>query len=431
MFGLSPSSVEPRSTSSASEASLASTNTAPSEMATPAPAQVDEAHVDGEYILVTGGLGYIGSHTTLELLKAGYNVVVIDNLSNSYSVVLHRIQMLAAKHYASSGKRVPLLRFHNIDYRCSSALKAVLDLYARPDADASSKITGVIHFAAYKAVSESIRHPLRYYSNNVGGLVDFCATLEDYGIKRLVFSSSATVYGIVPSRAPGALREELCVHQDMTYADDNGQEQTTQAGCVGITNPYGRSKWMCEAILADLAASDPSWNLVALRYFNPVGCDPSGLLGEDPKGIPNNLMPVVAKCVTGQLPELQVFGTDYESKDGTAIRDFIHVTDLARGHIAALAKSSAGKIPESFRTYNLGTGSGHTVMDVVHAMEGASGKSVAVRPVGRREGDIGASVAQARRAHGELGWSAEKTLEDAARDVCNFLAMNPEGYESL
>ena len=410
-------------------------------MATPAPAQFDEPQLDGEYILVTGGLGYIGSHTTLELLKAGYNVVVIDNLSNSYSVVLHRIRMLAARHYANSGNRVPLLRFHNIDYRCSSGLKAVLDLYARSDApaqasaaaaaNASSEITGVIHFAAYKAVSESIRHPLRYYSNNVGGLVDFCAVLEDYGIKRLVFSSSATVYGVVPSRSPSALREELCVHQDMTYAGDDGEEQTTQAGCVGITNPYGRSKWMCEAILADLAASDPSWNLVALRYFNPIGCDPSGLLGEDPKGIPNNLMPVVAKCVTGQLPALQVFGTDYDSKDGTAIRDFIHVTDLARGHIAALAKSSAGKIPESFRTYNLGTGSGHTVMDVVHAMEGASGNSVALRPAGRREGDIAASVAQARRAHGELGWSAEKTLEDAARDVCNFLAMNPEGYESL
>lgn len=428
----------PRSASISSENSLASTNTAASEISAYFGNDGAEPSVDEKYILVTGGLGYIGSHTTLELLKAGYNVIVIDNLSNSYSTVLHRIRILAAKHYALSGKRMPLLRYHNIDYRNISALKAVLDLYADSDWSrqplnvcslALSKIIGVIHFAAYKAVSESIQYPLRYYANNVSGLVEFCTVLEDYGIKTLVFSSSATVYGTLPSQ--DTLREELCVHREERYTDDDGGIRTTHAGCNGITNPYGRSKWMCEAILADLCVSDPSWNVVALRYFNPVGCDPSGLLGEDPKGIPNNLVPVVAKVVTGGLPALQVFGTDYDSKDGTAVRDFIHVTDLAKGHIAALAKATIkGGMKNTFRTYNLGTGSGHTVLDVVHAMESSSGTSISLKCVGRREGDIGCSVARALRAEEELGWKAERTLHDAARDVCNFLALNPEGYES-
>ncbi|KAI9794226.1 MAG: hypothetical protein M1816_006152 [Peltula sp. TS41687] len=429
-----------RSASISSADSLASSNTAASEINAYLGNDGAEPQVDEKYILVTGGLGYIGSHTTLELLKAGYNVIVIDNFSNSYSAVLHRIRILAAKHYAPSGKRMPLLRLHNIDYRNVSALKAVLDLYAESDwtrqplngrSLALSKVIGVIHFAAYKAVSESIQYPLRYYANNVSGLVEFCTVLEEYGIKTLVFSSSATVYGTLPSGSQDTLREELCVHKEERYTDDDGSIQSSHAGCNGITNPYGRSKWMCEAILADLCVSDPSWNVVALRYFNPVGCDPSGLLGEEPKGIPNNLVPVVAKVVTGALPALQVFGTDYESKDGTAVRDFIHVTDLAKGHIAALSKAtSKGGMKSPFRTFNLGTGSGHTVLDVVHAMESSSGTSVSLKHVGRREGDIGSSVARARRAEEELGWKAEKSLHDAARDVCNFLTLNPEGYEA-
>lgn len=377
---------------------------------------------ENQYILVTGGLGFIGSHTTLELLKAGYNVIVIDNLSNSFEVVFDRIKILAKKFHDKHGSTMPSLRLHAHDYRDTSALKDLLQEYrlASRWGTPKSKIAGVIHFAAYKAVEESIRHPLKYYANNVSGLIDFASTLGDFGIKTFIFSSSATVYGtLATSGLP--LKEELCVHREEVYTDHNGETQTLQPGCTGITNPYGRTKWICETILADLAASDPEWTIVALRYFNPVGCDSSGLLGEDPRQAPTNLLPVVVKVMTGQYAELQMFGTDWDTTDGTAIRDFIHVTDLARGHIAALSTANEGKLVENFRTFNLGTGSGNSVLDVVTTMESVISKPIPRKAADRREGDVGSCVAVVDRSQQELQWKTQKSLKDACEDICNFL----------
>lgn len=378
--------------------------------------------VENPYILVTGGLGFIGSHTTLELLKANYNVIVIDNLSNAFESVFHRISDLACDFHKKNGTAMPSLQLHAHDYRDTTALRPLLQGFqveSRWGAP-KSQIAGVIHFAAYKAVEESIRHPLKYYANNVGGLIDFATTLGDFGIKTFIFSSSATVYGILATSGL-PLKEELCVHKDEIYTDHQGVSQTIQPGCTGITNPYGRTKWICETILADLAASDPEWTIVALRYFNPVGCDPSGLLGEDPRQAPTNLLPVVVKVMTGQYSELSIFGSDWETEDGTAVRDFIHVTDLARGHIAALSTANAGKLIENFRTFNLGTGFGNSVLDVVNTMEAVSSKKIPKRAAGRREGDVGYCVAVADRSQQELKWQTEKTLKDACTDICNFL----------
>ncbi|OGE54479.1 hypothetical protein PENARI_c006G04381 [Penicillium arizonense] len=377
------------------------------------------------HILVTGGLGFIGSHTTLELLKANYNVVVIDNLSNAFENVLDRISILAKKHHEENGTKMPSLRLHAHDYRDTTALKPLLEEYRMPSrwGNAKSRIAGVIHFAAYKAVEESIRNPLKYYSNNVSGLVDFATTLGDFGIKTFIFSSSATVYGtLATSGLP--LKEELCVHKEEVYTNEEGTQQSIQPGCTGITNPYGRTKWMCETILADLAVSDPEWTIVALRYFNPVGCDSSGLLGEDPRQAPTNLLPVVVKVMTGQYSELSMFGTDWETEDGTAVRDFIHVSDLARGHIAALSSANEGKLSENFRTFNLGTGKGNSVMDVVSTMEGVISKPIARRAAPRREGDVGSCVAVVDRSTEELQWKTEKSLKDACQDICNFLEVS-------
>ncbi|KAJ5460097.1 UDP-glucose 4-epimerase 5 [Penicillium daleae] len=377
---------------------------------------------ENQYILVTGGLGFIGSHTTLELLKAGYNVIVIDNLSNSFEVVFDRINLLARKFHDKHGSPMPSLRLHAHDYRDTSSLRDLLQEYRLSSrwGTPKSKIAGVIHFAAYKAVEESIRHPLKYYANNVSGLIDFASTLGEFGIKTFIFSSSATVYGtLATSGLP--LKEELCVHREEVYTDHKGEAQTVQPGCTGITNPYGRTKWICETILADLAASDPEWTIVALRYFNPVGCDSSGLLGEDPRQAPTNLLPVVVKVMTGQYAELQMFGTDWDTADGTAIRDFIHVTDLARGHIAALSTANEGKLAENFRTFNLGTGSGNSVLDVVTTMETVISKPIPRKAAGRREGDVGSCVAVVDRSQKELQWKTQKSLKDACEDICNFL----------
>ena len=378
-----------------------------------------------QYILVTGGLGFIGSHTTLELLKANYNVVVIDDLSNSFREVLDRISLLASKHHELQGTKMPELHLHAHDFRDTVALKGLLEQYQVETrwGTSKSKISGVIHFAAYKAVEESIRSPLKYYANNVSGLIDFASTLGDFGIKTFIFSSSATVYGtLATSGLP--LREELCVHKKESFHDDDGSERAVQSGCTGITNPYGRTKWMCEAILADLAASDPEWTIVALRYFNPIGCDESGLLGEDPRQVPTNLLPVVVKVMTGQYSELQMFGTDWETADGTAVRDFIHVTDLARGHIAALSTANEGKLVENFRTFNLGTGRGHSVMEVVDTMERVSSKRIPTKASNRRAGDVGSCVAVASRSQAELQWRTEKTLTDACVNLCSFLEIS-------
>lgn len=285
-----------------------------------------------------------------------------------------------------------------------------------------SNIVGVIHFAAFKAVEESIRQPLRYYDNNVVGLLDFIGVLEEYNIRTFIFSSSAAVYG---SLADGSklLREEHCVHEDQNYTEVDGSNQTAKSGYTGITSPYGRTKFFGEAILADIAQSDEAWTILALRYFNPVGCDAEGLLGEDPKGTPSNLLPMVVKVMTGQTPQLSVYGCDWETPDGTAVRDFIHVTDLAKGHTAALMAAQTGRVHAGFRTYNLGAGRGSSVLEVVESMETVSKRHIPWIVVPGRAGDVQASVAAADRARTELGWTAKKTLLDACHDICNNLRL--------
>lgn len=382
-----------------------------------------------EYVAVVGGLGYIGSHTCLEMLKAGYNIIIIDNLSNSFRSVYTRIETLAKTHFETRCESMPQMRLHESDYRDEVAMRQILEEYVRPSTPSHlpedqprviSKIRGVIHFGGYKSVSESIQEPLKYYANNVAGLIGFCSMLNSFQIKTFIFSSSATVYGsIANSGVP--LREEYCTHQEESFIDHDGATKTVLGGCTGLTNPYGRTKWICEAILSDLALADPEWTILALRYFNPVGCDESGLLGEDPRGIPTNLMPVVVRVLTGVSPVLDVFGTDYPTADGTAVRDFIHVTDLARGHIAALAAAADGRVPKGFRTYNLGSGKGHSVLDVVGAVESASSSKIPLKTVDRREGDVGICVAMPKRAEMELNWKTEKSLETCCRDICNFL----------
>lgn len=383
------------------------------------------------YTLVTGGLGYIGSHTVLELAKAGKNVVIVDNSSNSHPIVLERIKQLVNQHFVDVPHKIPSVTLHQFDYRDTTALCTLLNRYSLPPHGSGvrrSMITGVIHFAAYKAVSESIRLPLSYYSNNVAGLVSFLETLNNYGIKTFVFSSSATVYGtIVQRESLDTISEQYCVHQDESFIDNN-ERKFSEPGCKGITNPYGRTKWMCEAILSDLCISDPTWTVIALRYFNPVGADPSGLLGEDPLGLPNNLMPVVGRVLTGQLPILQVFGNDFETKDGTGVRDFIHVSDLASGHLSALEKAVKGELKTSFRTFNLGSGMGHSVLELVNTMKSVSGREIPWKYAERREGDVAVSVARPTRAERELHWKTKRTLTDSCRDTYNFLVNNPLGY---
>jgi UDP-glucose 4-epimerase len=389
-------------------------------------ASLDSLSLNSQFILVTGGLGFIGSHTSLELLKAGYNVIIIDDLSNSFQSVFDRVQLLAQRHHQNQGTKCPSIQLHDVDYRNIPALRVLLDTHKITSSWGNterSSIIGVIHFAAFKAVEESIRQPLKYYANNVSGLIDFTSTLGEYGIKNFIFSSSATVYGTVANKGV-PLKEEHCVHRPEPFPGTT--DMIVEQGCTGITNPYGRTKWMCEAILSDLAASDSEWTIVALRYFNPIGCDESGLLGEDPKGVPTNLLPVVVKVMTGQYTELSMFGTDWDTPDGTAVRDFIHVTDLARGHIAALATATKGELRENFRTFNLGTGDGNSVTDVVEAMESVSQKPIRRRAVGRRAGDVGSCVAMAGRSEDELKWKTEKTLRDACVDICNFLRVRSE-----
>ena len=378
---------------------------------------------DEQYILVTGGNGFIGSHTSLELLKSGYNVLVVDDLSNSFRSVFDRTLVAADQHFQKFGGKCPQARLYDVDYRDEAAMRNLLSSYISFGQTRRSMITGVIHFAAFKAVEESIRQPLKYYRNNISGLVDFLGLLEEFDIKTFIFSSSATVYGTLADRGL-PLREENCVHQKTTFQTAEG-EQTSEQGCTGLTNPYGRTKFFGEAILADVAASDPSWNITALRYFNPIGCDVSGLLGEDPKGTPSNLVPVVVKVMTGQWKELSVFGSDWETADGTAVRDFIHVSDLARGHIAALSPSQGEAAAKGgFRTFNLGTGNGHSVSEIVSTMESVVGRSIPKKMVGRRPGDVGSCVAVADRSAAQLGWKTEKSLRDACVDICNYLKVN-------
>ncbi len=334
-------------------------------------------------ILVTGGAGYIGSHTCLELLRAGYQVIVVDNLSNSKEVSLQRVQELAGKP----------LQFYRVDLLDRQALAQVFD---------DNAIEAVIHFAGLKAVGESVSVPLRYYQNNVAGTLVLCEVMQAHGVKELVFSSSCTVYG-QPQRVP-----------------------ITEDFPLSATNPYGRSKLMIEEILRDLHASDPAWNIILLRYFNPVGAHPSGRIGEDPRGIPNNLMPYITQVAVGRLAELSVFGADYPTRDGTGVRDYIHVVDLALGHLAAVRKLAQ---KPGVVAYNLGTGRGYSVLEMVAAFERACGKVIPYRITPRRPGDIAETYADPTLAQTELGWSAVRGLDEMCADAWRWQSQNPNGYE--
>lgn len=382
---------------------------------------LDLAEDDETFILVVGGLGYIGSHTTVELLKEGYNVIVVDDLSNSYRNILEKVIILASDYCRLKNKRMPTLKFHEADYK-SPTMRSILSSYSRPPSSSGERtcqIRGVIHFAAFKSVEESISNPLPYYLNNVCGMVNFLTLLKEFGVKNFVFSSSATVYGAKADEGV-PLKEEYLVHEPERFIDHDGVEKTQVPGVSGLTSPYGRTKWMCEAILADVAKSDKSWSITALRYFNPVGCHESGILGEDPRQKPTNLVPVVIRVLTGASDRLEIMGTDWNTHDGTTIRDYIHVVDLAKGHIAALAAAAKGTVHEPFRAYNLGTGRGFTVREVVQSLEKASMTKIPVQEVGRRPGDVGSCVAGVDRATNELQWRAEKTLDECARDIWNF-----------
>jgi UDP-glucose 4-epimerase len=333
-------------------------------------------------ILVTGGAGYIGSHTCVELLAGGHDVLVVDNLCNSKEESLRRVAEIAGREPG----------FVRADLRDRAVLRA---LFLRRSFDA------VIHFAGLKAVGESTEIPLEYYENNIGGTLTLCGAMIEAGVKKIVFSSSATVYGD-PASVP--IREDFP---------------------TSATNPYGRSKLFIEEILNDLYVSDKSWNIALLRYFNPVGAHPSGRIGEDPNGIPNNLMPFVAQVASGKLPRLRVFGDDYETPDGTGVRDYIHVTDLAKGHLKALERLAAGP---GLVTYNLGTGRGYSVLEMVRAFERVSGRSVPYDIVGRRPGDIASCYADPALANKELGWTAGLGVEEMVRDAWRWQSQNPSGY---
>ncbi len=332
-------------------------------------------------ILVTGGAGYIGSHTVVELLARGESVLIFDNLSNSSSAVLERIERIAGRRPA----------FIEGDIRDRAALDAVF---------AAHEISDVIHFAGLKAVGESVAKPLHYYENNIGGTLNLLQAMGAAGVRRLVFSSSATVYGD-PHAVP--IREDFPLQ---------------------ATNPYGRTKLFIEEMLRDLLVAEPDWRIAILRYFNPVGAHPSGLIGESPNGIPNNLMPFVAQVAVGRRPELSVFGSDYPTPDGTGVRDYIHVVDLALGHLAALdaLARSAGEL-----TVNLGTGRGYSVLDMVRAFEQASGRCIPYRLVDRRPGDVASCYADPARAESLLGWRASRGIEAMCADTWRWQQANPQG----
>lgn len=334
-------------------------------------------------ILVTGGAGYIGAHTCVELLAAGYEPVVMDNFSNSKPGVLERVERIAGRGMV----------FHQADVRDKAALRRVFERH---------DIQAVVHFAGLKAVGESVAQPLRYYDNNVAGTVALCEVMAEQGVRRIVFSSSATVYGDSP---------ELPFREDFPTG--------------APTNPYGRSKLMIEHVLRDIQAADPTWRIAILRYFNPVGAHPSGLIGEDPQDTPNNLMPFVAQVAVGRREYLRIFGSDYPTPDGTGIRDYIHVVDLAKGHVAALDYLSAN---DGLITVNLGTGRGYSVLEMVKAFGQASGREIPYRIVERRPGDIASCYADPSLAKALLGWSAELGVEKMCEDAWRWQAMNPNGY---
>lgn len=332
-------------------------------------------------ILVTGGAGYIGSHTVLELLNKGYEVVVVDNFSNSSFESIKRVQKITGKEVI----------FYEADIRDEEKMDEILSAH---------KIDAVIHFAAYKAVGESCKLPLKYYENNISGTVGLLKVMAKRGVKKIIFSSSATVYGD-PERLP---LDETCR--------------------LSTTNPYGSTKLMMEMIMQDLYKADNEWNIILLRYFNPVGAHASGLIGEDPKGIPNNLMPFVAQVASGKLACINVFGNDYDTPDGTGVRDYIHVVDLALGHIAAIEKCNDSGV----HIYNLGTGNGYSVLDMIKAFEKACGKKLPYKICERRPGDIAACYACPDKAKKELDWEAKFGIEEMCADQWRWQSGNPMGY---
>ena len=334
-------------------------------------------------ILVTGGCGYIGSHTVLELLNKNYQVVVVDNFSNSSFEGLRRVQKI-------TGKQVV---FYEADVRDMAAMEKIFSAH---------QFSAVIHFAAFKAVGESCKLPLKYYENNISGTVVLLQVMNKYNVKKIIFSSSATVYGD-PEKLP---LDEECR--------------------LSTTNPYGSTKLMMENIMQDVQKADPAWNIILLRYFNPVGAHESGLIGEDPKGIPNNLMPYVAQVASGKLECINVFGDDYDTPDGTGVRDYIHVVDLALGHIAAIENCNESGV----HIYNLGTGRGYSVLDMIHAFEKACGKTLPYRICARRDGDIAACYACPDKAKKHLKWEAKFGIEEMCASQWKWQSGNPKGYEA-
>ena len=328
-------------------------------------------------ILVTGGAGYIGSHTVVELLNEGREVIVIDNFSNSKKDVLDKIREITKKDF----------KFYEINYLDRKALEKVFE---------ENEIEAVLNFAGYKAVGESVQKPLEYYENNISGALVLLETMKKYNVKKFIFSSSATVYG-EPERIP--------ITEDCKTGE--------------TTNPYGTTKLFIEQILQDLYKSDNTWDIAILRYFNPVGAHESGLIGEEPQGIPNNLMPYIVRVASGQIEQLSVFGNDYDTHDGTGVRDYIHVVDLAKGHIKALEKLEKEKT--GIYIYNLGTGVGYSVLDMVKAFEEATGKKVNYKIVERRPGDIATCYSNPTKAKKELGWEATKTLKDMCKDSWRYI----------
>ena len=336
-------------------------------------------------ILVKGGAGYIGSHTCVELLDAGYDVVVFDNLYNSSPKAVDRIQKITGRS----------LKFYKADMLDKPAVEKIFE---------ENKIDAVIHFAGLKAVGESVHKPVEYYHTNIGGLLNLVDVMRKHGCKNIIFSSSATVYGD-PAQIPIT-------------------EECPKGTC---TNPYGWTKWMQEQILTDIHTADPSWNVILLRYFNPIGAHKSGLIGEDPKGIPNNLLPYVAQVAIGKLPEVNVFGDDYDTPDGTGVRDYIHVVDLAKGHVKAVERLAKN---DGVFICNLGTGKGYSVLDVIHAFEKACGHKLKYVIKPRRDGDIATCYSNCDKAERELGWKAQYDLDDMCADSWRWQTMNPDGYNT-
>lgn len=334
-------------------------------------------------ILVTGGAGYIGSHTCVELLNEGYEVIVVDNLYNANKKALDRVEEI-------TGKKVI---FYETDICDREGMNAIFEKEA---------VDAVIHFAGLKAVGESVAKPIEYYQNNLAGTLTLCDVMRNHGVKNIIFSSSATVYGD-PAMIPIT-------------------EECPKGVC---TNPYGWTKWMLEQVLTDIQKADPEWNVILLRYFNPIGAHKSGMIGEDPKGIPNNLLPYVAQVAIGKLECLGVFGDDYDTPDGTGVRDYIHVVDLARGHVKAIQKLAD---KEGVSVYNLGTGNGYSVLQVVHAFEKACGHPIKYQIKERRPGDIAQCYCAPEKAKKELGWTAEYGIEDMCADSWRWQSQNPNGY---